>query len=170
MNHKDNHHINCPVCKQSDQVLLLEELYFGLIQKDPAILSKIPPSQQHKTLLNQIQPPSLDRLPFWLITPPDTLFLALVIMVLLVFLFTSTPLTLETGFLPILIVILYLLFRRKIIHLFHQKKNERNAVIEIAQHAADDWSAYFICLQDMTIFSGHIDNHFPVSELQLKLS
>ncbi len=169
MEHNKHHHVNCPICNQSDQVLLLEELYFGLIEKDQTILSTLQTSHQAKTLLTQIQPPSLDRLPFWLITSPDYLFLVFVVVVILVFILTNTSLNLDTGFLPIIVIVLYLLFRKKIVFLVHQKQEERNAVIEKAQRAADNWSSYFICLHDMTVFSGHFDNHFPVSELQSKL-
>jgi hypothetical protein len=163
-------HVNCPICKQSDQVLLLEELYFGLIEKDQSILSKLQPTLQTKTLLTQIQPPSLDRLPFWLITPPDYHFLALVVVVILIFILTNTTLSLGTGIMPIIVIVVYLLYRKKLSFLHHQKQEERNAVIEKAQRAADDWSSYFICLDDMTVFSGHFENHFSVSELKDKLN
>ena len=35
-----------------------------------------------------------------------------------------------------------------------------------AQKAVERWSSYFICLNDMTVFSGHNGNSLPVNELQ----
>lgn len=165
-----NHKIHCPICQKTDSVILLEELYFGLIEKDPKIISRFNlQPDQIKNLEQQIRPPALERLPVWSIIPPDTIFIFLILVIFLLFLFSDIGITLQSLVFPILVIVIYLLYRRKLNAIHHRKKIARDEAINKAQHAADDWSSYFLCLMDMTIFSGHSNNHFPVSELQSRL-
>ncbi|PKO06157.1 MAG: hypothetical protein CVU41_08590 [Chloroflexi bacterium HGW-Chloroflexi-3] len=66
--------IKCPSCSQSDQTILIEDLFFGLIEKDQKVIARfsIQPDQI-KSLIRKIKPPTLERLPIWLIIPPDVL-------------------------------------------------------------------------------------------------
>jgi hypothetical protein len=59
--------------------------------------------------------------------------------------------------------------RKKINEQFQKKKKDRLEALNRAQQAADDWSSYFMCLSDKTVFSGHSNNFFPVDELQSRL-
>lgn len=164
-----NHQIRCPLCKQSEQVLLLEDFYFGLIEKNTQMITQYNLSPvQIKNLSQLITPPSLDRSPIWLIIPPDSIFLTIFLIIIFTLIFSNTPLTIEVWIFPLLLSFLYFIMRKKINTQFQQKKNDRLEAINRAQRAADDWSSYFICLADMTVFSGHSNNYFPVDELQTR--
>ena len=75
--------IKCPACSQSDQTILIEDLYFGLIEKDQKAVARfsIQPDQI-KPLLRDIKPPTLEKLPIWLIIPPD-IFIGIIIGIIL---------------------------------------------------------------------------------------
>jgi hypothetical protein len=170
MNKVNNHQIVCPICKNSEQVFLLEDVYFGLIEHNPPSNARfnLKPNQV-KNLLQQIAPPSLDRAPIWVIIPPDSIFATIILAIVLAIIFSDRPLTLEMLIFPLLLGVSYFLFRKKINAQYRQKKNDRLEAINKVQQAADDWSSYFICLADMTVFSGHSHNHFPVDELKTRL-
>jgi len=169
MNNVSNHQIVCPICKNSEQVFLLEDVYFGLIENNPKSNARFNlNTTQRKYLLQQITPPSLDRVPIWLIIPPDSVFATIFIVIVIALIFSNVPLSIEVWIFPLLLGILYFLVRKKINGQYLQKKNDRLEDIKIAQRAADDWSSYFICLADMTVFSGHSNNFFPVDELKTR--
>lgn len=163
--------IKCPTCSQSDQTILIEDLYFGLIEKDQKVIARfsIQPDQI-KSLLRDIRPPTLERLPIWLIIPPDT-FIGIIIGIILLLVVISG---MQQGFnekfaFPVILLLIYFIFRRYLNKQYNAKKKEREKEINQAQKAADRWSSFFICLHDMTVFSGHSENYFPISEFQNKL-
>lgn len=165
--------IKCPSCSQSDRTILIEDLYFGLIEMDQNVITKysIQPDQI-KSILREIRPPELTRLPFWLIIPPDQLMIAvLVTLVLITILFIeqTTGGFLQNLILPVLFLVLYLFSRKLIYSKYIHQKNIREKELDIVQNAVNKWSSYFICLDDKTVFSGHSDNSFPLSELQKRL-
>lgn len=167
------YHINCPTCSQSERTILIEDLYFGLIERDQNVITKysIQPDQI-KSILREIRPPELTRLPFWLIVPPDQLMIAvLVTLVLITILFIeqTTGGFLQHLILPVLFLVLYLFSRKLIYSKYIHKKNIREKELDMVQNAVNKWSSYFICLEDKTVFSGHSDNSFPLSELQKRL-
>lgn len=160
--------IKCPACHQSDQTILVEDLYFALIENEPETLSRfnLQPAQT-KSLLRDIKPPSLEQLPIWFILPPDILS-GIVFMVFIVLIALSG---IQPGFdlkflFPVGFLLGYLIFRHIIRKRFNQHKNVHQIEISQAQKAVERWSSYFICLNDMTVFSGHNGNSFPVNELQ----
>ena len=60
--------IPCPKCHQSDQTILMEDLYFAIIQGDQGILNEFSlESKEAKKILREIKPPAMERLPIWLI-------------------------------------------------------------------------------------------------------
>lgn len=163
--------IKCPTCSQSVQTILIEDLYFGLIEKDQKVIARfsIQPDQI-KSLLRDIRPPTLERLPIWLIIPPDT-FIGIIIGIILLLVVISG---MQQGFnekfaFPMILLLVYFIFRRYLNKQYDAKKKEREKEINQAQKAADRWSSFFICLHDMTVFSGHSENYFPISEFQNKL-
>lgn len=163
--------IKCPACSRSDQTILVEDLYFGLIKKDQNVIAKysIQPGQI-KSLINEINPPSLERLPIWLIISPDVL-IGIIVVIILLLVFISG---MQQGFnekfaFPVILLLVYFIFRRYFNEQYTVKKKEREKEINQAQKAADRWSSLFICLHDMTVFSGHSDNYFPISEFQNRL-
>lgn len=170
MTNVQNPQIRCPLCKQSEQVLLLEDFYFGLIEKNPQMITQYNLNPvQIKNLSQKIAPPSLDRSPIWLIIPPDSIFLTIFLIIIFALVFSNTPLMIDGWIFPIMLAFVYFIVRKKINTQFQQKKNDRLEAINRAQRAADYWSSYFICLADMTVFSGHSNNYFPVDELQTRL-
>ena len=165
-----NHQIVCPICINSEQVFLLEDVYFGLIENNPQSIARfnLNPTQV-KNLQQQIAPPSLDRAPIWLIIPPDIIFATIFLAIVIALVFSNLPLTIDVWIFPLLMGILYLVVRKRINANYLQRKKDRLEAIKKAQRAVDDWSSYFICLADMTAFSGHSHNHFPVDELKSRL-
>jgi hypothetical protein len=165
--------IKCPVCSQSDQVILIEDLYFGLIERDQNVITEygIQPDQI-KSILREICPPELTRLPFWLIVPPDQLMIAILVALVLItilFIEQTTGGFLQHLILPVLFLVLYLFSRKLIYSKYIYQKNIREKELDMVQNAVNKWSSYFICLDDRTVFSGHNDNSFPLLELQKRL-
>lgn len=163
--------IKCPTCSQSDKTILIEDLYFGLIEKDQKVVARfsIQPDQI-KSLMRDIKPPTLERLPIWLIIPPDV-FIGIIVGVILLLVIISG---MQQGFdekfaFPMVLLLIFFIFRRYLKAQYVAKKNEREKEIYHAQKIADRWSSLFICLHDMTVFSGHSNNFFPISEFQNKL-
>lgn len=163
--------VKCPICSQSDQIILVEDLYFGLIEKDQKIIARfrIQPFQM-KSILNEIKPPSLERLPIWLIIPPDVLVGIIMGIILLLAIISG----IQQGFyekfaFPVIFILVYIIFRRYLNKQYNAKKKDREKEIKDAQKAADRWSSFFICLHDMTVFSGHNNNYFPIGEFQIKI-
>jgi high-affinity K+ transport system ATPase subunit B len=149
----------------------VEDLYFGLIEKDQNVIAKfsIQPDQI-KSLINEINPPSLERLPIWLIISPDVLVGIIVVIILLLVIISGMQQGLNEKFAyPVILLLVYFIFRRNFNDQYTAKKKEREKEINQAQKAADRWSSLFICLHDMTVFSGHSDNYFPISEFQNRL-
>ncbi|PKO06156.1 MAG: hypothetical protein CVU41_08585 [Chloroflexi bacterium HGW-Chloroflexi-3] len=66
-------------------------------------------------------------------------------------------------------LLVYFIFRRYLNEQYTAKKKEREKEINQAQKAADRWSSLFICLHDMTVFSGHSNNFFPINEFQNRI-
>ena len=106
--------IKCPACSQSDQTILIEDLYFGLIEKDQKAVARfsIQPDQI-KPLLQDIKPPTLEKLPIWLIIPPD-IFIGIIIGIILLLVVISG---MQQGFdqkyaFPMVLLLVYLIFRR----------------------------------------------------------
>jgi len=168
-----NHTIHCPVCNQTNQIVLIEELYFALIEKDQAFFSKYNiDSSQSKFILRNITPPSLERLPIWLILSPDILIGTILGILLLFALFSLNQNMTEARnlFLFIIVVLMgYVVFRKPILSRFRAKKADRELEVQKAQNSAERWSSYFICLRDQTIFSGHSGNHFSIEEFKNKI-
>jgi len=161
--------IVCPTCK-STNTILIEDLYFALIEKDQQVLGKLKlDADQCKTLLRLLAPPSLDRLPIWLIIQPDILFSVLIVVFILLTVSSGISINLELLILPITLVLSYIFFRKNLHDRFNSKKAERVAEIQRAQKAVDKWSALFICVNDMTVFSGHSNHYFPADEFQEKI-
>lgn len=161
--------IVCPTCK-STNTILIEDLYFALIEKDQQVLGKLNlNAEQCKTLLRLLAPPSLDRIPIWLIIKPDILFSILIVVFILLTVSSGISLNLELLLLPVTLVFSYLLFRKNLNNRFQSKKADRVAEIQRAQKAAEKWSALFICVDDMTVFSGHSNHFFPVDEFQERI-
>ncbi|HSM25188.1 MAG TPA: hypothetical protein VK856_10030 [Anaerolineaceae bacterium] len=161
--------IVCPNCKSSNTIFI-EDLYFALIEKDKQVLAQLKlNSDQCKSLVKHLNPPSLERLPIWAIIQPDILFSIIIVVFILLTVSSGIPLNLELFLLPIILILSYILLRNTLNKRFHAKKIERMAEIQRAQKAADYWSTLFICLNDMTVFSGHSNNYFPVEEFQEKL-
>jgi hypothetical protein len=163
--------IKCPDCSQSDQTILIEDLYFGLIEKDQKVIARfsIQPDQI-KPLLRDINPPTLERIPIWLIIPPD-IFIGIIIGIILLLVVISG---MQQGFdqkfaFPMVLLLVYFIFRRYLNAQYIAKKNEREKEINQAQKAADRWSSLFICLRDMTVFSGHSNNYFAIAEFQNRI-
>ncbi|MBE0686790.1 MAG: hypothetical protein IH585_12440 [Anaerolineaceae bacterium] len=163
--------VKCPSCSQSDQTILIEELYFGLIERNQKVIARfsIQPGQI-KSLLSKIKPPSLERLPFWLIIPPDVLIGIIVGVFLLLMIISG----IQQGFdekyaFPLVLIFVYFIFRRHLNAQYNTKKTEREEIINQAQKAADRWSSLFICFRDMTVFSGHSNNYFPINEFQNRI-
>ena len=170
MNNVSYHQIVCPICQSSERVFLLEDVYFGLIENNPQSITRFNLNAiQVKNLLQQITPPSLDHVPIWVIIPPDIIFATVLLVIVIALIFSNTPLTIDVWLFPLLMGILYFVVRQKINAHFLEKKNDRLEAIKKAQQFADDWSSYFICLADMTVFSGHSNNFFPVNELKARL-
>jgi hypothetical protein len=163
--------IKCPTCSQSDRTILIEDLYFGLIENDHQNLAKfsIQPGQT-KSLIREIKPPSLERLPIWLIIHPDVLIGIIVGVILLLVIVSEMQQGFDEKFaFPVIFLLVYFIFRRYLTKQFTAKKKEREIEIHQAQKAADQWSSSFICLHDMTVFSGHNNNYFPISEFQNRI-
>lgn len=163
--------IKCPTCSQSDRIILVEDLYFGLIEKDQKVVARfsIQPDQI-KPLLRDIKPPTLEKLPIWLIIPPD-IFIGIIIGIILLLVVISG---MQQGFdqkyaFSMVLLLVYLIFRRYLNAQYIAKKNERKKEINQAQKAADRWSSLFICLHDMTVFSGHSNNFFAITEFQNRI-
>ncbi|MBW6474801.1 MAG: hypothetical protein K0B14_16860 [Anaerolineaceae bacterium] len=163
--------IKCPTCSRSDQTILVEDIYFGLIEKDQKVIARfsIQPDQI-KPLLRDINPPTLERLPIWLIIPPD-IFIGIIIGIILLLVVISG---MQQGFdqkvaFPIVFLLVYFILRRYLNAKYIAKKKERDKEINQAKKAADRWSSLFICLHDMTVFSGHSDNYFPINEFQNRI-
>ncbi len=163
--------IKCPTCSRSDQIILVEDIYFGLIEKDQKVIARfsIQPDQI-KSLLRDIKPPTLERLPIWLIIPPD-IFIGIIIGIILLLVVITG---MQQGFdqkvaFPIVFLLVYFILRRYLNSKYIAKKNEREKEINRAQKAADRWSSLFLCLHDMTVFSGHSNNYFPIHELQNRI-
>lgn len=171
MTQPTQYQIKCPTCSQSDRIILIEDLYFGLIEKDQTIVAKFSlKPNQIKSLLNEIKPPLLERLPIWLIIPPDVLIGIIVGVILLLVVISGIQdgLNIKYAFLVVFLLV-YFLFRCYLNKQFTARKKEREKEINQAQKAADRWSSLFVCLHDMTVFSGHSNNYFPISEFQNKL-
>ncbi len=160
--------IKCPTCHQSDQTILVEDLYFALIENDQETLLRFNIQRTHtKSLLRDIRPPSLEHLPIWFILPPDILSgIIFIVFVLLIALSGIQPGFGQKFLFPIVFLLGYLIFRHTIRNKYNKNKNEHQIEINQAQKAVERWSSYFICLNDMTVFSGHNGNSFTVSELQ----
>lgn len=165
--------ISCPVCLQTYKTILVEDLYFALISHDEEVINHFHfQPDTIKSILREIRPPELTRLPFWLIVPPDQLMIAvLVTLVLITILFIeqTTGGILQHLILPVLFLVMYLFSRKFIYSKYIHQKTIREKELDMVQNAVNKWSSYFICLNDKTVFSGHSDNSFPLSELQKRL-
>ena len=165
--------IPCPLCQQSDRTILMEDLYFTIIESDKPTLSELNlDGSQANKLLREIKPPSMDHLPFWLIVKPDILVsILLVIMVILTALFAqpSRQSFLNNLILPAVLVVTYLLFRKNINQSVLKVKINRESELRKAQIAADRWSSFFVCLRDQVVFSGHNKINFPIGETQERM-
>ena len=174
MNMMENHTIHCPVCNQTNQIVLVDELYFALIEMDQAFFSKYNiDSSQRKFILRNITPPSLERLPIWLILSPDILIGTILGILLLFASFSLNQNMTEARnlFLFIIVVLMgYVVFRKPILARFHAKKTDRELEVQKAQNSAERWSSYFICLREQTVFSGHSRNHFLIQEFKNKIN
>ena len=163
--------IKCPVCSQTNQTILIEDLYFGLIEKDQNVITRLSiQPDQIKSLLREIKPPTLERLPIWLIIPPDGLIGIVVGVIVLLVVISG----IQEGFdekyaFPVVLLLVYFIFRRHLNTQYNAKKKEREKEINRAQKAADQWSTLFICLRDMTVFSGHNNDYFPIREFQNRI-
>jgi len=162
--------IACPTCQQTDKTILVEDLYFALIAHDKEIITRFQLSPEEiKSLLLKIKPPELEKLPLWMIQPPDHLLgTILVIIILMTFLLQDQT---NVGFLqllifPILLAVLYLLGRKYIYSRYKSQKDKREEQLIAMENSVKKWSSFFICLSDNTIFSGHNHTSFPLSELQ----
>lgn len=160
--------IKCPVCHQSDRTILVEDLYFALIENDKETLARFNflPGQK-KSILRNIQPPSLERLPIWFILPPDALS-----GIILIIFFLLIPLSgFQSGFdqkylIPVVFLLGYLISRRYLIKKFNEMIDKHQSEVIQTQITAERWSSLFICLHDMTVFSGHQNDYFPINEIQ----
>ncbi len=163
--------IKCPTCSQSDKTILVEDLYFGLIEKDQKVIARLSiQPDQIKSLLRDIKPPTLERLPIWLIIPPDTFIGIITGIILLLVVISGMQLGFDRKFaFPIVLLLIYFIFRRYLNTEYNAKKKEREKEINWAQKSADRWSSLFICLHDMTVFSGHTNNYFPINEFQKRM-
>ena len=163
--------IRCPVCQQTDQTIPVEDLYFALIENNKEALSRYNiPSSQSKSIQRDIRPPLLDRLPIWQIIPPDVLIGIIIFVSVLLIISSDIQPGFDQKFLfPVILLLGYLIFRHYLVSKFTEQKNKRQDEINQSQKAVDRWSSYFICLQDMTVFSGHDGVLFPISELQNKM-
>lgn len=167
-----NHYqIKCPTCSQTDQTILIEDLYFGLIEKDQKVITRFNlQPDQIKSLLREINPPSLERLPIWLIIPPDVLIgIIMSIFVLLVVISGLHQGFDEKYAFPLVFLLVYFILRRYLNEQYNAKKKVREKAINQAQKVADRWSSLFICLHDRTVFSGHSNNYFPIDEFQNRI-
>lgn len=171
MSGQTQNQIRCPVCQQTDQTILIEDLYFAMIEnnKETLLRYQIPPVQM-KSILRDIRPPHLERLPIWQIIPPDVLS-GIIIFVIFILIISSD---IQPGFdqkflFPAILLLGYLIFRRYLVARYTELKNKRQIEINQSQKAVDRWSSFFICLHDMTVFSGHDGVLFPISELQNKM-
>ncbi len=173
MTFKSQLEIPCPQCHQSDQTILMEDLYFSIIEGDKQTLSQLNLDNTHvKKILHEIKPPSMDHLPFWLIVKPDILVsIVLVIMVILTALYAqpSHQSWLNNLIVPITLGVAYSFFRKRINQSVTSKKIQREQEIKTAQLAADRWSSYFVCLRDQIVFSGHDKHIFPINETQIRM-
>jgi hypothetical protein len=168
-----NQTIHCPVCNQTNQIVLIEELYFALIEKDQAFFSQHGiDSFQSKSIFRKISPPSLERLPIWLILSPDILIGSILGILLVFSLFSLNQNMQEVRnlfFLIIVILIGYVALRKPLFARFQANKADRELELQKAQKTAERWSSYFICLRDQTVFSGHSGNHFSIEEFKNKI-
>lgn len=162
--------ITCPTCKQADQTILVEDLYFALISHDKEVINRFQQKPDTiKKLLSEIRPPELTKLPFWLIMPPDQMLIAAMIaliLIIILFIEQTTVGILQLLVLPVLILALYFLGRSRIYSLYLIHKNKREKELQMVQDSVKKWSSFFICLNDQTIFSGHSNDSHPVSELK----
>lgn len=165
--------IPCPKCHQSDQTILMEDLYFAIIEGDQGILNEFClESKKAKKVLREIKPPAMERLPIWLIVKPDILVsIGLVIMVILTALFSQSSCQsfLNNLIPPAILVVSYLFFRKNINQAVLKNKLNRQQELRKAQIAADRWSSYFVCLRDQVVFSGHHKLNFPIGETQERI-
>jgi hypothetical protein len=171
MSHPPQNQIRCPVCHQTDQTILVEDLYFALIENNKQILSRFDiPSAQKKSILRDIRPPDLEKLPIWQIISPDILSGTIILVIVLLIATTGGQPGFDQRFLfPIILLLGYLIFRRFLVTKFSEQKNKRQTEINQAQKAVNLWSSLFICLRDKTVFSGHDGVIFSISELQNKM-
>jgi hypothetical protein len=146
----------CPICQKNAPAILVQALYFDLLENKANLSGIFPLSElQKKELFRFLQPPQLERRPVWHILNPDIFFGSITFITLITafYLYNDQQSTwLNPLYLLAVLSLFYIVFRKRLMREFTTKNTERLQLMDSLSKKADLWSSAYYCFQDDIVF------------------
>jgi hypothetical protein len=155
----------CPICGERSKTMMVSDLYVEAMEgkrtNDYPGLSRA----KWVNLITPPTPPKQDRLSS---LHPDILAIIVLIIVgylLVIRIFDNDPNVILLGIGIVILFLLYVFFRKRLVHRFTKNKDSRNLLLDAARKKAEIWMDLAYCSKDKVFFTSDYTVRLQPGEL-----